>query len=67
MWNSLPNDMVKADIINTIKRVVWINIGLILIFNQHVCNWKSTNLCVKVMLRWGQRGLPAPIRTHWIG
>jgi len=25
-------------------------------------NWKSANLYVKVMLRYGQRGLPAPIR-----
>jgi len=31
MWNTLPNDMVEADTINTFKMVL-INIGLIGVF-----------------------------------
>jgi len=63
MWNSLLNDMVEADTINTFKNCLdkyWSNQDVLFNFNaDFICwNWKSTNLYVKVMLRCGQRGLP---------
>jgi len=30
-------------------------------------HWRSTNLYLSVYLRCGHRGVPAPVRTHWIG
>jgi len=70
MWNSLPNDMVVADTINTSKNRLdkyWSNQDVLFNFNADLIGTGShINLYVKVMLRCGQRGLPAPVRTHWI-
>jgi len=71
MWNNLANDVVETDIItgNTFKNRLdkhWSNEDVLFNFNANLIG--PTNLYVQVMLsRFGQRGLPAPVKTHWTG
>jgi len=71
--NSLPNEVVEANTVNAFKNRLdkhWSNQDILFDFNADFnWNWKCTNLYVIVSyvgLRCGQRGLPAPVRTHWI-
>jgi len=69
MLNCQPNDVVVADIINTFKNCLdkyFSNQDVLLNFNADLTETEGLPICVKVMLRCRQRGLPAPVGTHWV-
>ena len=66
IWNSLPNEVVEADTVNALKYRLdkhWSNQDVLFDFNANL----TVKSVIVMHVRCGQRGLRAPVTTHWIG
>jgi len=73
IWNSLPHNVVEADSLNVFNRLdkYWTNQDVVYDYKSDLKKEPEVYLFVlNVMLpylRCGQRGIPAPVTSHWIG
>jgi len=72
IWNSLPDSvgLVDSDTLNAFKSHLdkhWLDQYVFHNFHSELTGTdRGASICMRCSKRYGQRGIPAPIYSHWI-
>ena len=70
IWNSLRDSVVDADTLNTFKSRLdkhCLNQDVLYNFHSDLTGTGGASIRMWCCKRYGQRGIPAPVYSHWIG
>ena len=72
IWNSLPDSVVDADTLILILSKSrldkhWLDQDVLYNFHSELTGNGGVSICMWCCKRYGQRGIPAPVYSHWIG